>query len=149
MRMIQAIRRSGGFRKLDRHNLFKYVLRSGILYFGVVTVPQLIAVVLYFAPQGLYSPILNNFLLVLSSVMIARFLLGLREMSEVQRENLYMERMASVNSVSLDTVDSVVNDNLGPALHSRWTDTESSRRQPSRRGGRSSLLEDFDVEIEI
>ncbi|KAJ4464174.1 hypothetical protein C8R41DRAFT_860384 [Lentinula lateritia] len=63
-RMIQAIRRCGGFRKLARQNLSEYVLRSGVLYFGVVTIPQIIAVVLYFAPQGLYSPILNNFLLV-------------------------------------------------------------------------------------
>ncbi|GAW05900.1 hypothetical protein LENED_007787 [Lentinula edodes] len=69
-RMMQAIRGCNGFRKVARQNLSEYVLRSGVLYFGygfpivtrgiisdfgmsrVVTTPQIIAVVLYFVPQG-------------------------------------------------------------------------------------------------
>ncbi|KIK66888.1 hypothetical protein GYMLUDRAFT_239104 [Collybiopsis luxurians FD-317 M1] len=84
--MVHAIRESGGFKKLRRHDLLEYILTSGILYFGAVTVPQLIAVALYFAPHGLYSSFLNNFVLLSSSLMTARFLLGLREMGKAPGE---------------------------------------------------------------
>ncbi|KAJ3903854.1 hypothetical protein F5879DRAFT_118618 [Lentinula edodes] len=139
-RMMQAIRGCGGFRKVARQNLSEYVLRSGVLYFGVVTTPQIIAVVLYFVPQGWIKSSFTTFeprhgsyrsgdfrdstalssatfscellfplsylsshrcyvnldlrkniffyVLRLSSIMIARFLLGLREMNESRRESI-------------------------------------------------------------
>ncbi|KAJ3984212.1 hypothetical protein F5890DRAFT_1474730 [Lentinula detonsa] len=169
IRMIQAIRRCGGFRHLDKQNLSEYVLRSGILYFGydllrrVVTIPQLIAVVLYFAPQGLYSPILNNFLLILSSVMIARFLLGLREMNESRREYVSEDTtdLNQATTLSILTCDSPTNLNLH---HSSpyWMNRSTQNANPvvARRigndhsrsswwAGGTSLVADFDAEIEV
>ncbi|KAH7877318.1 uncharacterized protein C8R40DRAFT_1095655, partial [Lentinula edodes] len=55
-RMIQAIRGCGGFRKLARQNLSEYVLRDQVSQFSlVVTIPQIIAVVLYFVGVPLVS----------------------------------------------------------------------------------------------
>ncbi|KIK51662.1 hypothetical protein GYMLUDRAFT_50395 [Collybiopsis luxurians FD-317 M1] len=147
-RMIQVIQSSGGFRILDRQNVFQYVLRSGILYFGAVTIPQLVAVVLYFAPQGLYSPILNNFLLVLSSIMIARFLLGLREINENEGETACSEHTLRWAPFAVGTVD----------LNTAWSETGAPlrrmenvnpRRRVRDRRGITSLTADFDVEIDI
>ncbi|KAJ3781604.1 hypothetical protein GGU10DRAFT_390495 [Lentinula aff. detonsa] len=163
IRMIQAIRRCGGFRHLDKQNLSEYVLRSGILYFGVVTIPQLIAVVLYFAPQGLYSPILNNFLLISSSVMIARFLLGLREMNESRREYVPEDTtdLNQATTLSILTWDSPTNLNLhnsSPYWMNRSTQNANlvvARRigndhsRSSWWAGGTSLVADFDAEIEV
>ncbi|KIK58839.1 hypothetical protein GYMLUDRAFT_262371 [Collybiopsis luxurians FD-317 M1] len=101
-KLIQTILKSGGFRILGRRSLLKNVFRSGILYFGAVTVPQLVAVVLYFAPPGMYSTIVNNFLLHLSSVMTARFLLGLREAREVQENPECLENDMQLSLFTFD-----------------------------------------------
>ncbi|KAJ3894811.1 hypothetical protein GG344DRAFT_62630 [Lentinula edodes] len=81
VRMIKTIRWGGKSKGLESSHIAAYILRSGVLYFGAVTVPQLIAIALYF--QG-SSTILNNFMLVLSSIMVSRFLLDLREINETQ-----------------------------------------------------------------
>ncbi|KAJ3861425.1 hypothetical protein EV359DRAFT_66490, partial [Lentinula novae-zelandiae] len=75
VRMIQTIQWGRKLKGLESSRIAAYILRSGVLYFGAVTVPQLIAIALYF--QG-SSTILNNFMLVLSSIMVSRFLLDLR-----------------------------------------------------------------------
>ncbi|KAJ3818411.1 hypothetical protein F5880DRAFT_1734439 [Lentinula raphanica] len=159
IRMCQAIHRSGGFHHIDKQNLSEYVLRSGVLYFGVVTVPQLIAVVLYFAPQGLYSPILNNFLLILSSVMIARFLLGLREMNEMRRE--YTPGGEYGSDLDPATTVSMLTWNVSTETNSNFLSSSGRRNVVTRRGagnhsnsrswwaGGTSLVADFDAEIEV
>ncbi|KAJ3881956.1 hypothetical protein F5051DRAFT_425331 [Lentinula edodes] len=81
VRMIKTIRWGGKLKGLESSRIAAYILRSGVLYFGAVTVPQLIAIALYF--QG-SSTILNNFMLVISSIMVSRFLLDLREINETQ-----------------------------------------------------------------
>ncbi|TFK52117.1 hypothetical protein OE88DRAFT_1605752, partial [Heliocybe sulcata] len=77
-RLLRAIRESGGFAKLTGQNMVGLVMRSGVLYFNVMTGIQLGAVVLYF---GTYSSVLNNYTLLLSSILTARFLLDLRAMA--------------------------------------------------------------------
>ncbi|KAJ4494574.1 hypothetical protein C8J55DRAFT_545637 [Lentinula edodes] len=84
VRMIKTIRWGGKLKGLESSRIATYILRSGVLYFGAVTVPQLIAIALYFDPQQGSSTILNNFMLVLSSIMVSRFLLDLREINETQ-----------------------------------------------------------------
>ncbi|KIK58838.1 hypothetical protein GYMLUDRAFT_45133 [Collybiopsis luxurians FD-317 M1] len=102
IKLIQTILKSGGFQTVGRRSLLKYVFRSGILYFGAVTVPQLVAVALYFAPHGMYSTIVNNFLLHLSSVMTARFLLGLRETRGVQGKSEYLDNDMQLSLFTFD-----------------------------------------------
>ncbi|GAW10144.1 hypothetical protein LENED_012377 [Lentinula edodes] len=82
--MIKTIRWGGKLKGLESSRIAAYILRSGVLYFGAVTVPQLIAIALYFDPQQGSSTILNNFMLVISSIMVSRFLLDLREINETQ-----------------------------------------------------------------
>ncbi|KAJ3879217.1 hypothetical protein F5051DRAFT_438955 [Lentinula edodes] len=122
----------------------------------VVTIPQIIAVVLYFAPQGLYSPILNNFLLVLSSIMIARFLLGLREMNESRRESIPDE--ASLDqATTLSTYDLFNGTNRSSA---NWIDGSTTTvpvggRRMNQNGrtqwwaGGTSLVADFDAGVDM
>ncbi|KAI0342658.1 hypothetical protein BDW22DRAFT_131794 [Trametopsis cervina] len=56
------------------------ILRSGILYYLVISGLQLGAVILYWEPQGVYSLVLNNYLTPLSTILVSRFLLDLREL---------------------------------------------------------------------
>ncbi|KAF5381829.1 hypothetical protein D9757_008333 [Collybiopsis confluens] len=102
--MTKLIRKSNGLRKLKTRNLLEFVLESGALYFCAVTIPQLIAVALYFAPDGLYSPLVNNFLIELSSVMTARFLLGLRETRKLssQPESSLEESIVPLSILTFD-----------------------------------------------
>ncbi|KAJ3994461.1 hypothetical protein F5050DRAFT_1713674 [Lentinula boryana] len=188
IRMVQAIRRCGGFRHLDKQNLSEYVLRSGILYFGYDLFTKgsddtstdcsgtLLRMCSPFvhrftakltlqlqAPQGLYSPILNNFLLILSSVMIARFLLGLREMNESRREYVPEDTtdLNQATTLSILTWDSPTNLNLHNSSP-YWMNGSTQNANPmvARRIGndhsRSSwwagvtrLVADFDAEIEV
>ncbi|KAJ3804632.1 hypothetical protein F5876DRAFT_70469 [Lentinula aff. lateritia] len=172
-RMIQAIRGCGGFRKLARQNLSDG-MQLGVLYFGygfptvvhginsdigmsrVVTIPQIIAVVLYFVgvPLGLYSPILNNFLLVLSSIMIARFLLGLREMNESRRESI-PDEASSDQATTLSTYDLCNGTNRTSVNWMNGSTTTAGARRMNQIGrtqwwaGGTSLVADFDAEIEM
>ncbi|KAF5389153.1 hypothetical protein D9757_004943 [Collybiopsis confluens] len=47
-KIIQMVKESGGFRKLSHRNILEYVLSSGILYLGAVTLPQLMSITVYF-----------------------------------------------------------------------------------------------------
>ncbi|KIK58840.1 hypothetical protein GYMLUDRAFT_45136 [Collybiopsis luxurians FD-317 M1] len=119
IKLIQTIRKSGGFRTLGRRTLLNYVFRSGILYFGAVSVPQLIAVALYFAPPGLYSTIVNNFLVHISSVMTARFLLGLRETREAQQKSEYTDDDMQLSIFTFDLTTTNRTDDSGAGYESR------------------------------
>ncbi|KAE9394488.1 hypothetical protein BT96DRAFT_998492 [Gymnopus androsaceus JB14] len=64
VRMFRNIIWSGGFKGLGSQNVAAYILKSGVLYFGVVTIPQLVAIALYFDPKEGSATILNNVMLV-------------------------------------------------------------------------------------
>ncbi|KZT21129.1 hypothetical protein NEOLEDRAFT_1181902 [Neolentinus lepideus HHB14362 ss-1] len=115
-RLVRVIRNSGGISNLTGGSMVGLVMRSGVLYFNVMTTIQLGAVILYFhrdkmtptrrtdpatpgalisspltlltphpsptTSQGVYSNLLNNYTLLLSSVLTARFLLDLRAMAD-------------------------------------------------------------------
>ncbi|KAJ4476077.1 hypothetical protein C8J55DRAFT_517475, partial [Lentinula edodes] len=82
VRIIKTIWWGGKLKGLESSHIATYILRSVMhCFISAVTVPQLIAIALYF--QG-SSTILNNFMLVLSSIMVSRFLLDLREINKTQ-----------------------------------------------------------------
>ncbi|KAJ3889079.1 hypothetical protein GG344DRAFT_67395 [Lentinula edodes] len=160
-RMIQAIRGCGVLYFGYGFPTVIHGTHSDIGMSRVVTIPQIIAVVLYFvgvplAPQGLYSPILNNFLLVLSSIMIARFLLGLREMNEFRRESIPDE--ASLDqATTLSTYDlfNGTNRSSGNWMNGSTTTVPVGGRRMNQNGrtqwwaGGTSLVADFDAEIDM
>ncbi|EIM87610.1 uncharacterized protein STEHIDRAFT_121205 [Stereum hirsutum FP-91666 SS1] len=79
-RIFQIIRDSGGFSNLSSSRMSGLLARSGAIYYIVITALQLGSVILYFLPQGVYSTVLNNYTLLLSSILVSRFLLDLRQM---------------------------------------------------------------------
>ncbi|KZV92265.1 hypothetical protein EXIGLDRAFT_769133 [Exidia glandulosa HHB12029] len=83
MRIVHVVRDGGGFHKLGSSDLYHLLIRSGALYYVVITALQAGAVALYFLPQGVYSTVLNNYLTPLSTILVARFLIDLREMVDV------------------------------------------------------------------
>ncbi|KZV78425.1 hypothetical protein EXIGLDRAFT_783855 [Exidia glandulosa HHB12029] len=83
MRIVHVVRDGGGFHKLGSSDLYHLLIRSGALYYVVITALQAGAVALYFLPQGVYSTVLNNYLTPLSTILVSRFLIDLREMVDV------------------------------------------------------------------
>ncbi|KAJ4482570.1 hypothetical protein J3R30DRAFT_3403094 [Lentinula aciculospora] len=134
VKMFKTIRWNAGVEGLGNLNIAVYILRSGVLYFSVVTIPQLIAIALYFDPQQGSSTILNNVMLVLSSIMVSRFLLDLREINR----NTIVGDTAIPTTMAHHTVVFAPNTTL---------DTSSTpSRVVRRRHGRfddSSLFRDF------
>ncbi|EIW82577.1 hypothetical protein CONPUDRAFT_163712 [Coniophora puteana RWD-64-598 SS2] len=80
-RMTTIVRLNGGTKALDISTLTGVVVASGLMFFVVVTIVQVGAVILYYVPSNAYSTFLNNYTLVLSAVLISRFLLDLREIA--------------------------------------------------------------------
>jgi len=80
-RMTTIIGLNGGVKALDVSTLAGLVLTSGLMFFVVVTIVQVGAVILYYVPSNAYSTFLNNYTLVLSAVLISHFLLDLREIA--------------------------------------------------------------------
>ncbi|TFK46600.1 hypothetical protein OE88DRAFT_1667198 [Heliocybe sulcata] len=85
-RLVRVIHSSSGLHKLSGKSMIWLVMRSGVLYFMVMTGIQLGAVILYFLPQGVYSAVLNDYTILLSSILTARFLLDLRDMAEPESD---------------------------------------------------------------
>ncbi|PPR08184.1 hypothetical protein CVT24_001534 [Panaeolus cyanescens] len=83
-KLANVVKLYGGIRKLGSESVVGLMMRSGTLYFAVITGIQLGAVILYFLPQGLFSTVLNDYTLIVSSILISRFLLDMRSMSEAQ-----------------------------------------------------------------
>ncbi|KAH7926663.1 hypothetical protein BV22DRAFT_1045932 [Leucogyrophana mollusca] len=110
-RLLRVIKLNGGFKVLDPSSTAGLVASSGncstfrviLLLTGLscfcqvqytfcslstVTACQLVAIVLYFLPQGVYSTVLNNYMILLSSVLVSRFLLDLRDVAEKPEETV-------------------------------------------------------------
>lgn len=81
-RSVQALRAQGQSR--NKKNTFHYlVLEQGVLYFGVVSLFTIAAVILNFrAPGGFFQRLLNAFTLPVSGLLTARFLLHIRAYTE-------------------------------------------------------------------
>ncbi|KAI0700656.1 hypothetical protein C8T65DRAFT_657401 [Cerioporus squamosus] len=79
-RMAHMIHFGGGLKSLNSQKITKLFVQSGIVYFATITGLQLGGVILYFLPQGVYSTVLNNYTLLLSSILVSHFLLNLREL---------------------------------------------------------------------
>ncbi|TFK35375.1 hypothetical protein BDQ12DRAFT_737650, partial [Crucibulum laeve] len=82
-KLVAVIKLQGGLKKLGSESVVALIIRSGTLYFIIITGIQLGAVILYFLrfSQGLFSTVLNDYTLIISSILISRFLLDLRSMS--------------------------------------------------------------------
>ncbi|KAK7450113.1 hypothetical protein VKT23_012995 [Stygiomarasmius scandens] len=82
------------------------ILKSGIMYYLIITGLQLGAVILYWLPQGVYSLVLNNYLTPLSTILVSRFLLDLREaMSQGSDQSSHTQEMQfAANSGADDSV---------------------------------------------
>lgn len=72
--------REAGWRVLRSSGIFSALVQQGLIYFSTVTIVQLVVILLYYLPQGTYSLILNNYSLFLSSILLSRFVLDLREL---------------------------------------------------------------------
>ncbi|RDX42037.1 hypothetical protein OH76DRAFT_1363513, partial [Lentinus brumalis] len=77
-RMARMIDFGGGLKSLNSQKITKLFVQSG--EFNTITGLQLGGVILYFLPQGVYSTVLNNYTLLLSSILVSHFLLNLREL---------------------------------------------------------------------
>ncbi|TFK49406.1 hypothetical protein OE88DRAFT_1727176 [Heliocybe sulcata] len=76
-RLYRVIRQAGGLQRLSSQSMAGLVMRSGAMYFNVMTGIQVGSIILYSEPQGVYSQALNNYTLLLSSILTSRFLLDL------------------------------------------------------------------------
>ncbi|TFK97307.1 hypothetical protein BDV98DRAFT_514051, partial [Pterulicium gracile] len=74
----QEIHATGGFQQAPKKSLFVVMLQQGILYFALVSMITMGAVILNF-DGSYYQRMLNAFILPLSCTLTARFLLHLRE----------------------------------------------------------------------
>ncbi|KAF4615696.1 hypothetical protein D9613_012526 [Agrocybe pediades] len=91
-KMVEVIRQQGGFRTVRRladGSIATLIIQNGALYFIIITGIQLGAVILYFLPQpsgplkliifkGLYSTVLNDYTLIISTILVARLILDLK-----------------------------------------------------------------------
>ncbi|KIP11193.1 hypothetical protein PHLGIDRAFT_158945 [Phlebiopsis gigantea 11061_1 CR5-6] len=68
-----------GWAIIKSYRLFALLINQGLVYFITVSVVQITVIVLYYLPQGVYSLLLNNYSLLLSSILLSRFVLDLRE----------------------------------------------------------------------
>lgn len=77
----QEIHATGGFQQAPKKSLFVVMLQQGILYFALVSMITMGAVILNFSitDGSYYQRMLNAFILPLSCTLTARFLLHLRE----------------------------------------------------------------------
>ncbi|KAL0954097.1 hypothetical protein HGRIS_005243 [Hohenbuehelia grisea] len=96
--ILRIIYDQGGFMKLSSHRLAKLIVQSGALYYVTITALQTGAVILYFLPQGVYSTVLNNYLTPLSTILVAHFLLDLRQM--VRGSSAVGSTMSEMESIS-------------------------------------------------
>ncbi|TFK86297.1 hypothetical protein K466DRAFT_587350 [Polyporus arcularius HHB13444] len=76
-RMARMIDFGGGLKSLNSQKITKLFVQSAELVHSTITGLQLGGVILYF---GVYSTVLNNYTLLLSSILVSHFLLNLREL---------------------------------------------------------------------
>ncbi|KAJ6599764.1 hypothetical protein DFH09DRAFT_1021200 [Mycena vulgaris] len=83
-RCVMAFRAGGGVER-QRHGVMFILFEQGILYFSTITIITTAAVILnYRAPAGFLQRLLNAFILPLSGILTARFILYLREWETTQ-----------------------------------------------------------------
>ncbi|VDB95655.1 unnamed protein product [Peniophora sp. CBMAI 1063] len=141
--VIRMISDMGGFRRLSSQHIGKLIIRSGALYFFIITGLQIASIVIYWLPQGVYSLVLNNWLITLSAVLVTHFLLDLRELVHGRTENSgsssNLPTMAFAKSpgakkdgfdISLGLVDDFTDDTF------ELTDTSGVRTQDDREWAR-------------
>jgi len=81
-KLAELIRAGGGLRELRSDSFGALFMRSGVMYFIVITIIQLAAVIMNFRPQSIYNSILNDYTITLSCILVARFLLDVRALSK-------------------------------------------------------------------
>ncbi|KAF9055619.1 hypothetical protein BJ165DRAFT_1427337 [Panaeolus papilionaceus] len=128
-KLAGVVKLYGGIRKLGSESVVGLMMRSGTLYFAVITGIQLGAVILYFLPQGLFSTVLNDYTLIVSSILISRFLLDMRSMSSAQTD-----------------IDSSQMTQLPPLQFARRTGKRrhTTTQMSTTRGYGQSFVEDFE-----
>ncbi|KAJ3852149.1 hypothetical protein EV368DRAFT_65157 [Lentinula lateritia] len=183
-RMIQAIRGCGGFRKLARQNLSDG-MQLGVLYFGygfptvvhginsdigmsrVVTIPQIIAVVLYFVgvplvrKKSFFTPFeprhgsyRSDDFRDSTALSSTTFFSCLREMNESRRESI-PDEASSDQATTLSTYDLCNGTNRTSVNWMNGSTTTAGARRMNQIGrtqwwaGGTSLVADFDAEIEM
>lgn len=134
-RLLKVIREGGGYSKVGSHGMAGLVLRSGVLYFMVMTVIQAASVALYFAPQGTFSTVLNNYTLLISSILTARFLLDLRSVAEGETEPSVPTKNQDLKSMA-----------FAPRAH-HPSDSGFASSGNQNAWGTTTLMRDFDDHI--
>ncbi|EPQ56041.1 hypothetical protein GLOTRDRAFT_129244 [Gloeophyllum trabeum ATCC 11539] len=79
VRSVQAIRSNGTSWQEQKKGFFYLILEQGVLYFCIISLFTVTAVILNFRTTGFWQRLLNAFTLPLSGLLTARFLLHLRE----------------------------------------------------------------------
>ncbi|KIP11194.1 hypothetical protein PHLGIDRAFT_125075 [Phlebiopsis gigantea 11061_1 CR5-6] len=127
---VRAIKlfRESGWQLLRSSRLVALIVHQGVVYFIAVSIVQVAAIVLYFFPQNMFGLILNNLPLFISSILLSRFLLDLRE------HHLYPSRSMTHDIISMTTMH----------FGSSRGDTFSSTSDETSRGWASSIIRDFD-----
>ncbi|KZV74182.1 hypothetical protein PENSPDRAFT_749488 [Peniophora sp. CONT] len=143
--VIRMISDMGGLKRLGSQRIGKVIMRSGALYFFIITGLQIASIVIYWLPQGVYSLVLNNWLITLSAVLVTHFLLDLRELVHSR----IGDSSSSSNLPTMAFADSPGNKNQGGfdislGLVDDFTDDTFERTDTN--GGRASALGDWDSE---
>ncbi|KZV66580.1 hypothetical protein PENSPDRAFT_84393 [Peniophora sp. CONT] len=130
----------GGIRNMSSQRIVKLIIRSGTLYFFTITGLQIASIVIYWFPEGVYSLVLNTWLITLSAVLVTHFLLDLRELVHSRTESsvgstshlpIAFANMTRTRkdgfAISLGLVDDFTDDTFeltntnGDRTHNDWT----------------------------
>lgn len=135
VRSAQAIRGNGAPWYEQKKSFFYLVLEQGVLYFCIVSLITLAAVILNFRATGFFQRLLNALLLPLSGLLTARFLLHLREwerrsefVADGTKSNAGAERNQELSEfeVARRTVNSLVDDfGADPVIREQNRDIEA------------------------
>ncbi|EPQ56045.1 hypothetical protein GLOTRDRAFT_129250 [Gloeophyllum trabeum ATCC 11539] len=135
VRSAQAIRGNGAPWYEQKKSFFYLVLEQGVLYFCIVSLITLAAVILNFRATGFFQRLLNALLLPLSGLLTARFLLHLREwerrsefVADGTKSNAGEERNQELSEfeVARRTVNSLVDDfGADPVIREQNRDIEA------------------------
>ncbi|PPR08182.1 hypothetical protein CVT24_001532 [Panaeolus cyanescens] len=114
----------------------------------VITGIQLGGIILYFLPQGLYSTVLNQFTILISSVLISRFLLDMRSiaMSDSRGPSSRLSHSTHLPAIEFAPVD-LTKSARSAEDGSRSSGTSWGRASRSNiNGSGSTFVQDFDFE---
>ncbi|KAF8523517.1 hypothetical protein BU17DRAFT_63803 [Hysterangium stoloniferum] len=103
-KLVGIIGLRGGLKTLGGNNISALLMRSGVLYFVLITIIQIAAVVQNFLlnfqnPQNPYNSFLNDYTTIFASVLIAHFLLDLRQaLLKPEANTTYIDPAIDTNS---------------------------------------------------